>query len=163
MHEEPLWVLVRNETRTRIVRGRPGPGAALPPELVLRREHHRLKDIMAGKPGRSFSSGSAGRRSAMEYGADPLRADQKDFAHHVIDLLSTHVASDDFASLAVFAEPGMLGLLRELLPPALERRIVMTRSLNLVHLSSADLAHALARELRPARGADTPSGARAPR
>jgi len=48
-----------------------------------------LREIMADRPGRSFSSGSQGQRSAMVYGADPEREAERAFAAAVVARLGS--------------------------------------------------------------------------
>jgi protein required for attachment to host cells len=147
MRNDTTWILVMNGTRARIIRGLPGNGETTLDELVLRSEHKRLKDIMADKPGRSFSIGSGGRRSAMEYGSDPLAEDERDFLRRVIDLLDAHRRAGDFTSLAVFAEPSVLGEFRKLVPGPLAAKIQSEHAANLLHLAPRELAEKVGQEL----------------
>lgn len=151
MTDRAPWVLVMNATRARILRGVTAKGTVEGEELVLRAEHHRLKDIMADKPGRSFSSGSGGRRSAMAYGSDPLEEDSREFLRRIIDLLESHRRAGDFSRLVVFAEPHVLGLFRAMVPGGLAACIGTSAALNLVHLEPRDLAERVGQELAAQR------------
>lgn len=141
------WVLVMNETRARVVRGLPAAGEPARAELVLRAESRKLRDIMSDKPGRSFSSGSGGRRSAIDYGGDPLRQDQIEFVHQTVALLEAHRRAGEFDTLAVVAAPHMLGLLREELSKALTACIGTEISKNLAGIAETELPAVLRREL----------------
>jgi protein required for attachment to host cells len=126
----------------------PGTAESRGDDITLETDARRLGDIMADKPGRSFSSGARGRRSAMAYGSDPVRADQEAFVRRVVDLLSTRLAAGEFASLALFAEPRILGILRDVMPGPLAHRLVAERPLN--HLPGPELAQAISRALEKA-------------
>lgn len=149
MKKKVEWFLVLNAARARIVRGLPAPGEAARAELVLRASHRRLQEIMSDKPGRSFASGSPGRRSAMAYGADPQREDEVDFLHDVIHLLEAHRRAGDFDTLVVVAAPHMLGLLRAEMPPALSAMVRKEIDKNLAGVFEAALPAILRNELEP--------------
>jgi protein required for attachment to host cells len=141
-----------NATRARILRDlHPAPGGGST-ELVLKSEAHHLRDIMTDRPGRSFSSGSAGRRSAMEYRTDPLEEDERDFARQVIALLDTHRRSGDFDALAVYAEHELLGMLRKEMPESLKERVVREVPKNLVHLPPHELPAVIVSDIGPGAG-----------
>jgi protein required for attachment to host cells len=150
MDKKNTWALVMNSTVARILRGFAEGDFVPPPELVMKTEHRNLREIMADKHGRSFHSTADGRRSAMEYGSDPLRDDVVAFARKAADLMNSHVLAGDFTALAVVAEPTVLGILREELPERLRKRTILEVPKNLLHLSEADLPAAVEAELRAA-------------
>lgn len=143
-----IWALVLNGARCRILRGVSGRGEDTPAELVLRSESRNLRDIMSDKPGRSFASAGGGRRSAMEYGSDPLAEDQREFIRQIIALLESHRRAGDFAKLAIFAEHDMLGHLRQMMPQTLADLVIREVPKNLLQLSAQDLADVVFRELQ---------------
>ncbi len=147
MTKKPHWYLILTSTRARIVRGLPAAGEPVLPELVLRAPNRKLRDIMAAKPGRSFSSGSAGRRSAIEPGSDPIRQDAVDFVHEVIATLEALRSAGDFHSLTIFAAPDMLGLLRQDVPSRLKPLIAGEFAKNLGSVPESQLPAVLEREL----------------
>lgn len=147
MASDSIWAVAINATRARVLRDLMERGTVRPAELVMRAEHRHLRDIMADKPGRSFTSTHQGRRSAIEYGSDPLKEDQRDFVRQVTALLETHRLAGDFDKLVIAAEPSVLGLLRGEMPPRLARTVVAEFAKNLLHLSAQDLVDALSREL----------------
>lgn len=142
-----LWALAMNSARARILRGLDGNGEGAMAELVMRSESPKLRDIMADKPGRSFTSMGGGRRSAMEYSSDPVAEDAREFVRQVIALLESHRRADDFDSLAVFAEPDTLGYLRQLMPAPLREKVIKEVPKNLLHLSSHELPQVIAKEI----------------
>jgi protein required for attachment to host cells len=148
-HHKRTWSLVMNATRARIVRGIHHRSGEAQTELVLKTEAHKLKDILSDRPGRSFSSGSAGRRSAMAYGSDPLEEDERNFVRQVLTLLDTHRRSEDFDALTVYAEPQTLGMIRNEIPAGLKGLVVKEVAKNLVHLSPHELQAILCADLGP--------------
>lgn len=142
-----LWVLAMNSARARIIRGLRDNDSTDQTELVMRSEARKLRDLMADLPGRSFASKGGGRRSAMDYGSDPLAEDQRDFIRQVISLLESHRRADDFSELAVFAEHDVLGKIRQLMPDSLRARVIKEVPKNLLHLTAQDLPRVIAREM----------------
>jgi len=146
------WALVLNNSRCRILRGVSSKGDKVPTELVLRSEARNLRDIISDKPGRSFTSSGGGRRSAMEYGSDPLAEDQREFIHQIIAILESHRRAGDFDNLAIFAEHDMLGQLRQMMPQTLAELVIREVPKNLVQLSAPELAEAVSRGLPDGSG-----------
>ena len=143
--DSKFWALVLDSSHARILKGLEEEPP--PPEIEMHAEAHKLRDIMSDKPGRSFSSTGEGRRSAIEYGSDPLREADKDFLRKVIATLEDHREAGELERLAIFAEPRMLGLLRTLLPAALRRVVVHEMAINLVHVAPHELPQVLRRHL----------------
>lgn len=130
--------LVLSSTEARILQGIAKGAVTDMPEQVLHSDHKDLREIMADKPGRSFAS--VGRaRSAMEYASDPIKDAKRAFAKEVVAALQLGLAKHDFTQLAIFADPEMLGLLRDVLTPDLERAVIAEVPKNLLHESPHDL------------------------
>jgi protein required for attachment to host cells len=145
MTHKTTWALVTNGVHARILRGL-GDGAGEDTlELVSKADATRLRDLASDKPGRSFASDGAGRRSAMEPGSDPALRDMQDFAAETLGLLDDHFRAGRMTHLAIFAAPKMLGVLRREMPASLREAVILERDLNLANLSEADLrAHVIA-------------------
>jgi protein required for attachment to host cells len=141
------WAVVLNGTRCRVVRGLPAKEEGAPSELVLRSQSRNLRQIMADKPGRSFSSTGGGRRSAMEYSSDPIAEDQKEFIRQVVALLESHRCAGDFDKLAIFAKHDMLGHLRQLMPQSMHHMVIHEVPKNLVQLPASELLEVISREI----------------
>lgn len=139
MGESGTWALVMSGVRARILRGLEDADGTEPVEIVSRAASTHLRDILSDKPGRSFSSGSSGRRSAMEPGADAVHRDMQDFARETADLLERHHRKGEFVRLAVFAEPKMLGILRAEAPATLWRSVFLELPANLIALPEREL------------------------
>lgn len=145
------WALAMNGTRARILRGVEDSDGEDPVELVSRAHATHLRDIMSDQPGRSYSSGSIGRRSGIELGSDPILRDMQDFASETAEFLEKHRRAGDFARLAVFAEPKMLGILRKESPATLWATVILDRPLNLIALSERELRERVCNEIRDSR------------
>ena len=145
-----IWALVMNSTHARIVRSlgwRPGDDENGPPAEIDRQiEAKQLSDVMADKPGRSFASFSA-RRSAMEYGSDPLAEETRGLIREVIALLEKHRQKGAFRELAIYAEPAVLGELRKMLPAPLRALVTKEETANYLSLTEAELAKKLTADL----------------
>jgi hypothetical protein len=139
MGDDPLWIVVMNATRARILRtGLRPAGTGAPGELVLRCAHRRLRAMLAGQ--------------APGDGPAVLRRDMQDFNARVIDLLCTHLVAGDFDSFALVADRATLARMLEALPPALSDRLVAAREGELSHLPPAELSAALAEMLTDTSG-----------
>jgi Protein required for attachment to host cells len=97
--KEDVWALVMSSTQARIIKGVASGAVDDVPEMTLCAEHKDLREIMSGKPGRSFSSVGSGR-SAMEYASDPVRDAKRAFVVEVVSLLHQHFAQHDFKPAA---------------------------------------------------------------
>lgn len=128
-----------NGVRARVLRGIDDADGEGQIELVSRAPSTHLRDIMADKAGRSFSSDGSGRRSAMEPGGDPVLRDMQDFAGDTADMLEKHRRAGDFQRLAIFAEPRMLGILRNEFPATLWATVFLDLPMNLVGLPEGEL------------------------
>lgn len=139
MKKPKTWALVTNGVRARILRGLENGVPDGPIELVSMARSTHLREIMADRSGRSFSSDRSGRRSAMEPGSDPIRRDMQDFARDTFETLEKHRREGGFERLAIFAAPKMLGILREEMPDTLRDCVFLERPLNLIHCPEAEL------------------------
>lgn len=142
------WALVSDGVRARIVRGLDEDDPEESIEVVSKAESTHLRDILSDKSGRSFASFGGGRRSGMEPGSDPIRRDMQDFAKETFEVLERHHRAGDFEKLAIFAEPRMLGVLRDEMPSTLHAVVTTEQPVNLVQLSKTELRATILRMLR---------------
>lgn len=128
-----LWAVAFSTTQVRILADleRPHPDRD---EVAFAIPAHHLQDVMADKPGRSFSSMGGGRRSAMEYASDPLAEETRKLLRQALDWLEDAHRKGKVKELAIFAEPDALGDWRKLVPDALAAITVHEESANLVNL-----------------------------
>ncbi|MCB1334937.1 MAG: host attachment protein [Roseivivax sp.] len=148
MTRAKTWALVTNGVRARILPALEEGATAEPQELVSKAKSTHLRDILSDKAGRSFSSDSSGRRSAMEPGSDPILRDMQDFAQETLAVLGDHFHAGRLTQLAVFASPKMLGILRQEMPSDLRSAVVLERDLNLINLPEADLRETVVKAFR---------------
>ena len=143
MAQSKTWALVTNGVHARILQGLEDGASDETIEIVSKADSTHLRDILSDKSGRSFASGSGGRRSAMEPGSDPILRDMQDFARSTLDVLEGHLRAGHLTRLAVFAAPKMLGILRREMPPAVGEVVFFEKDSNLIGLSEPDLRSAV--------------------
>lgn len=141
------WILVLNAHHARLIEGLAPPRSPAPAEHVLEASTGKLKEVMADKPGRSFSSGASGRRSAMDYASDPVLDAEKAFVKETVDMVEAARKAGSFDRLAIFAAPQILGLLRDEMPEALRKVVSREVSRNLAGLEGPLLQDALRDEM----------------
>jgi protein required for attachment to host cells len=151
VEKRKIWVLVMNSAHARIVRSlgwKPGDDDATgaPAEVERRIEPKQMRDIMADRPGRSFSSVGS-QRSAMEYSSDPLAEETRGLIREVIELLEKGQRKGSFRELAIYAEPQVLGELRKMLPKPLQAAVIREETSNYLGLSAQELSAKLAADL----------------
>lgn len=136
-----------NSTRARVLRGLKSGSDGLPVELIMKSEARKLRDSMYNGPESKLSAGRNGQRSTIENGSRRVDEDQRDFIGQVFALLESHRRAGEFDKLAVFAEPSVLGVLRQLMPTTLRNTVICEVPKNLVHLSVQDLPTVVLEEL----------------
>ncbi len=151
IEKRKVWALVMNSAHARIVRNlgwKPGDDdeSSPPAEIERQIDAKHLRDIMADRPGRSFASFSS-RRSAMEYGSDPLAEETRGLIREVIELLEKGQRKGSFRELAIYAEPQVLGELRKMLPKPLQEAVTHEATANYLNLAPQDLSAKLAADL----------------
>lgn len=152
LEKRKIWALVMNAAHARIVRSLgwvrdPVEGTSPPEEIEFATENRQLGDIMADKPGRSFSSFGGGRRSSMEYNSDPVAEETRGMIREIITALEHHQRRGDFKELAIFAEPQVLGELRKMLPGQLRELVTREETANYLQLSPHELTRTLSENL----------------
>lgn len=150
MRKPRIWALVADGVRARILRGLEDgtPSSDPPGELVSRSRSQHLRDLMAGKPGRSRSPDRSGRSPAMDDGADMVRHDMQDFARELLARLDSHRLAGELERLAIFAAPDMLGILRAEMPRSLRARVFLERAQNLMPLDETELREVVKAEIQ---------------
>lgn len=151
IEKRKVWALVMNSTHARILRdlgaGGREAGTSPPAEIEFRIDAKQLGDVMADRPGRSFASFGGGRRSAMEYGSDPLAEETRNLIREVIAALEKHQRRNAFRELAIYAEASVLGELRKMLPPPLRALVCKEASANYLQAPPQELSQTLAEDL----------------
>jgi protein required for attachment to host cells len=148
MTKSKIWALVINGMQARILRGLGNADTDDIIERSSKAQSSHLRDIMADQAGRSFSSYSGGRRSAMEPGSDPIRHDMQEFARETLQDLEKHHRAGDYEQLAIFSAPKMLGVLREELPEGLRSAVIIECPSNFINLPEGELRETVRRHVR---------------
>jgi protein required for attachment to host cells len=116
-----MFVLVADASRARLYSYLSYSNHARSKFVLLEEFEHpegraKTSDIMADKPGRTFSSGPmSAARSAKEYRTDPKRVEAEKFARELSRHLASLFDAHAFDALIVAAPPKFLGLLRSAL------------------------------------------------
>ncbi len=133
------WVLLADGNSARFFRHE-GPGKGLTPLPELDRSTDILKagDIMADRPGRSFSPSGQGR-SAMEPTTDPVDKIEADFAKSLADLLAEKLHGNAYERLIIVAAPNSLGNIRKYLSSQVGDTIIAELPKNLINTPVNDL------------------------
>jgi protein required for attachment to host cells len=133
------WIVVADGTQARVFENA-GPGKGLHPVDGMRLEIEPLQasEIMADKPGRSFSSVGSGR-SSMEYTSDPVEVREARFARQVADMLDEKRAAGAYDRLILAAAPNALGDMRKVLTPAVKEALMAELPKDLTNLPKPEL------------------------
>lgn len=133
------WIVAADGTSARIFENRgPGKGLKPVPGLSIEQPHLKGRDILADKPGRSFSSVGHGR-SAIEPHTDPVVHVEENFARVVADLLEKKLAEGAFTRLIIAADPTALGNIRRLLSPAVDETVMAELQRDLTNVPLPDM------------------------
>lgn len=145
-HLPSYWILLADGHRARLLQGtRPFEdlqgvdGGVIEPAVT----HDFARDVDTDSPGRSYSSAGGGRRSAIEPGEDPIRAEQSDFARDLAEKLDVAARAGKYDQLIIAAPPHFLGDLRTVLGASARAKLQAAIDKDLVKLPSADLPKAL--------------------
>ena len=133
------WVLLADGSQAKVF-SHSGPGTGLKPvtNLLFEEEPLRAREIMADKPGRSYSSVGSGR-SAMEYSTDPVQVREARFVKAVADTLDRKFYESAFGRLVIAAAPTALGTIRGALSDQLRQAVVAELPKDLTKLPTPQL------------------------
>lgn len=99
---------------------------------------HSNKDIVSDRPGRSFSSTTAGR-SAIEPQHDPHKQEKHNFVHQLVETLESAYDRNEFRQLVVAAPERSIGEFRSLIPDKIKKSIQREVPKELVHYSDHEI------------------------
>lgn len=133
------WVLLADGAQAKVF-SHSGPGTGLTPvrDLLFEEEPLRARDIMADRPGRSFSSVGSGR-SAMEPHSDPVEVREANFVKSVADALERKFQESAFSRLIIAAAPTALGDLRSALSDHVKGTVVAEEPKDLTNMPTPQL------------------------
>jgi len=139
MKPKVTWILLADGASAKVFEHKgPGQGFDAVSDLMFSQEPLKAGEIMADKPGRSFSSGSDGR-SAMEYSSDPVAVRERRFVERVAGELERKLQEKAFERLIVAAAPTALGDLRPAMSKHLRETIVAELPKDLTNLPTPQL------------------------
>ncbi len=99
---------------------------------------HSNRDVVSDKPGRSFSSGSAGR-SAIEPKHDPHKQEKHNFVHELAGLLDAAYDRNEFRELVVAAPERSIGELRGMLSEKIRKSVRQEVPKDLLHYGDDEI------------------------
>ena len=118
------WVLLADGAQAKVFEhGGPGKGLTPVRDLLFEEEPLQAREIMADKPGRSFSSVGRGR-SAIEYSSDPVQVREARFVKSVAEVLQKKHHEGAFQRLVIAAAPTALGDIRTALGHELKEAVI---------------------------------------
>ncbi|MFT3774263.1 MAG: host attachment protein [Minicystis sp.] len=151
MVERTTWILVCDASRARLFE-EAGPGRDF--SVIASFEHpesrERARDLMADANGRkpvgTSRSAAANARSSGFYGrpgvepdTDPKEVEAQKFARSLAEELEKGFDAHQYTALVITAPPHFLGLLKEMIPEKVRRRLVLTLDKDLSLLPPRDI------------------------
>ena len=133
------WVLLADGAQAKVFE-HAGPGSGLTPVegLAFEEEPLQAQDIMADRPGRTFSSVGTGR-SGYEYQTDPVQAREAAFVRHVAEALERKRQQSAFSRLIIAAAPTALGDIRSVLSEGLKQAVIAEMPKDLTRVPTPQL------------------------
>ena len=140
MKAKVTWILIADGATAKVFEHLgPGKGLRAVDDLMFEQEPLKASEIMADKPGRSYSSGSANGRSAIEYSSDPVAVRERRFVENVAGELDRKLQQHAFSRLIVAAAPTALGDLRPAFSKGVKDTILAELPKDLTHIPTLQL------------------------
>ena len=135
------WIVIADGDQAKVFENDgPNKGLHAVKDLQFEQDHLKAADIMADKPGRSFSSAGPGTRSALDYKSGPVEVRERRFIERLADVLKERHENGDFERLIVAAAPTALGDLRPALCDGVRAAIIAELPKDLTNVPTAKLA-----------------------
>ncbi|MFW5730757.1 MAG: host attachment protein [Desulfonatronovibrionaceae bacterium] len=137
---ETIWILAADSGRARIF--------TTSRKDVLERETHSVvhpegrqagKDIIQDRPGRSINPSKGKSRVTFEPSSDPRKHEVRKFAADVAEIINQGALDNKYQGLYILAPPEFLGMLRNELEPAAEKRIRAEMDKNVTRLKKEEI------------------------
>lgn len=138
MKAKVTWVLIADGATAKVFEHRPREGFTAVDDLMFEQEPLKAGEIMADRPGRSYSSGSDGR-SAIEYSSDPVAVRERRFVERVAEELERKHQQKAFDQLIIAAAPTALGDIRPVLSKELKSTIIAELPKDLTNIPTPKL------------------------
>lgn len=140
MKAKVTWILIADGATAKVFEHTgPGNGLVVVDDLMFEQQPLKAGEIMADRPGRSFSSVGSGR-SAMEPTSDPVAVRERRFVENVAEELERKHQQHAFDRLIIAAAPTALGDLRPVFSKSLRDTIVAELPKDLTNLPTSQLA-----------------------
>ena len=144
MKQVRTWILVADAGRARVMlQSGPGGELALVEGLDIEHPMQKSSDMVRDSLPRTFDSVGPGRH-AITPRSDPHRAEKKNFAKKLAQMLDTGLGTKAFDKLVIIAPPQMIGDLRPNLSDAVRSRLEREILLDLADASLAEISRRLA-------------------
>ena len=141
MKPTKTWIVLADGDQAKIFEhDGPGKGLHIVKDVKLEQDHLTAQDIMADRPGRSYSSAGPGARSAVEYHSDPVAVRERRFVERLAQVLDDKHTEGAFTRLVIAAAPTALGDLRPALSEAVKATIIAELPKDLTNIPTAKLA-----------------------
>ncbi len=138
MPKKPIWALVVNSERARILFDPLGQGAVGEDEELVRSPNENLRAALSQITKAGVDSGMIGKQ-AEDYRQTHEAADMESFAKTINSALMVHLDKGKFGRLAIFASAPMLRHINLCFDAALRATIVMEHVANIAHIDEAGL------------------------
>jgi protein required for attachment to host cells len=146
-----MWIVLADEGRARLIERAP-PGGAMQEVAQIEDELGRARgaELRRDAKGRLYGKGERVMGHTTEPRTDARRKEAQRFARRVAEYLEQAQREQRFDRLVIVAAPAFLGMLREVLPPAVRKQVVGELDQDLVNLDFPTLAQRLAALPTPA-------------
>ncbi|MEO7224289.1 MAG: host attachment protein [Devosia sp.] len=135
------WIVIADGDQAKVFEHEgPGKGLKAVKDMLFEQAHLKAGDIMADKPGRSFSSAGPGSRSSMEYSSDPVQVRERKFVEKLADMLNEKQLQGKFDRLVIAAAPAALGDIRPALSDGVRGTIIAEMPKDLTNVPTPKLA-----------------------
>lgn len=138
MTKKPMWALVVNSERARILFDPLGQGAVGEDEELVRSPNENLRAALSQITNAGADSGVIGQQ-ADDYRRTHEAADMESFAKTINSALMVHLDKGKFGRLAIFASAPMLRHINLCFDAALRATIVMEHVANIAHIDESGL------------------------
>lgn len=116
-----IWILVANQAEAQIYSSERLRGnLSLVVALANKEGTAHLRDLVSDAPGRAFDSYGPGRH-AMEPNTGVKEEQRRKFVKEMVERLQSARLKGSFDQLVIFAAPAVLGVIRKILTPDLEK------------------------------------------
>lgn len=141
MKAKVTWIVIADGNQAKVFEhDGPGKGLRALKDLQFEQEPLKASEIMADKPGRSFTSAGPGSRSSLEYSSDPVAMRERKFIEKLADVLNEKQSQGKFDRLVIAAAPAALGDIRPALSDQVKETILAEMPKDLTNIPVPKLA-----------------------